>query len=140
MKNIQHLNLRYNSLEGPLPAIDAGQHSLDFLSLDFNALTGCAPTPLLSASLHAQEAAATVHCAVAVYLSTKNVCCRSLPPSWAQMTNLSMLWLDRNQLNGSLPDAWGATLAGTGRPLAGQSRTKRRDSSLGKLLLVDTYR
>ena len=108
MKNIQHLNLRYNSLEGPLPAIDAGQHSLDFLSLDFNALTGCAPTPLLSASLHAQEAAATVHCAVAVYLSTKNVCCRSLPPSWAQMTNLSMLWLDRNQLNGSLPDAWGA--------------------------------
>ncbi len=29
-----------------------------------------------------------------------------------------------------------STLAGTGRPLAGQSRTKRRDSSLGKLLLA----
>jgi len=50
----------------------------------------------------------TVHSTVGVPLVTKNVCCRSLPPSWANMTNLSALWLERNQLSGSLPDAWGA--------------------------------
>jgi len=49
-----------------------------------------------------------VHSIVDVHLGTEHVCCRSLPPSWAQMTNLSTLLLEGNQLSGSLPDAWGA--------------------------------
>jgi hypothetical protein len=61
MKNIKYLVLQNNSLGGTLPAIDAGNRSLAFLSLAYNALTGCARTPLLSASLHAQAAAAFVH-------------------------------------------------------------------------------
>jgi len=53
MKNIKYLDLQNISLGGTLPAIDAGNCSLLALSLVYNALTGCAPSPLLSASLHA---------------------------------------------------------------------------------------
>jgi hypothetical protein len=47
MKNIQHLDLDNNSLGGTLPAIDAGNRSLDLLSLAYNELTGCRPNLLL---------------------------------------------------------------------------------------------
>lgn len=70
MKNIQYLGIQNNSLTGTLPAIKAGSSALVSVRLGYNELTGCAATPLLSVSLHAQKAAAIVHVAVVVHLRT----------------------------------------------------------------------
>ncbi len=102
IKTVRYLT--QNNDNGTLRLVDAEKHSLDKLDLAYNALTGCAPNHCCSASLHRR----LLQACMASELTTYDVCCRSLPPSWAQMTNLTTLSLERNQLSGSLPDAWGA--------------------------------
>jgi hypothetical protein len=47
MKSIHHLELDNNGFKGTLPATYAEKRSPETLSLAYNALTGCAPNPLL---------------------------------------------------------------------------------------------
>ncbi|CAI5935901.1 unnamed protein product [Closterium sp. NIES-65] len=117
---LQTLQLQYNKLTGPVPAVIGSLPALQILELGYNQLSGPLPSTLgLLPSLQALRipfsnitgslpASLSRLSALSSLRLTQNLLAGPLPANLSALTALTELNLAKNQLNGSLPASWGA--------------------------------
>ncbi|CAI7862079.1 unnamed protein product [Closterium sp. NIES-53] len=117
---LQALQLMYNKLTGPVPAVLGSLPVLQILELGYNQLSGPLPSTLgLLSSLQALRipfsnitgslpASLSRLSALSSLRLTQNLLAGPLPANFSALTALTELNVAKNQLNGSLPASWGA--------------------------------
>ncbi len=93
---LKKLSLRFNHLEGPIPATVGLASSLSEFQLEANAIGGSLPRELGTLSQ------------LRLLNLTANRIQGSIPPELGNLSSLEQLRLDQNQLSGQLPDSLGS--------------------------------
>lgn len=123
MRNITHIDLSYNALSGSIPTEIGQINNLEALILRSNALSGALPTEiadvnangvgrLAEVSLAVNRLEGTLPAALAQHAPSllsldvsNNSLSGTIPPEYADMHALQVLYVHHNALSGSLPSA-----------------------------------
>lgn len=101
------MDFSYNQLMGALPASWASLVRITYVSVAHNNLEGTLPDSWKTITSPGDG--------LVVILSFNRIG-GSLPGNWSQLSTISELWLDHNNLHGPLPDSW-YTMGGVFSPL-----------------------